>query len=239
MKKHLLLLINIFLFIGVVYSQVQVKKPVKQIIQPLQTIKVLSPNGGEKWEIGKEYTIRWQTRGNIKLVKIMLENEGKLIMLTSNIGTTNDGTHQWTPRWNNPPTGYYKLQIMSVDGAIKDKSDGSFEVIPPPVDLKCSIVHQTEKTEYWHYTISVHNKGTKKLKNVLFNWVITRNNEVVKQDGAGYGLMYPNKLYKAKFAQPISIGKWRLEVFVDPDNQQNEVERLRRDNNVSAEIEIK
>jgi hypothetical protein len=245
MKKHLLLIIIIFLSIGAVYSQVQVKKPLKQKIQPLQTLKVLSPNGGEKWEIGREYIIRWETRGNIKSVKIMLENAGKLIMLTGSIGTTNDGAHQWTPRWNNPPPGHYKLQLMSLDGAVKDISDGSFEVIPPPVDLKCVIVYQVKKAgrgmkkKYWNYTISIHNKGTKKLENVLFNWVITKNNVVVKQDGAGFGLMYPNKLYEAKFVQTVSKGKWRLEVFVDPDNRQNEVERLRSDNNVSTEIEIK
>jgi len=245
MKKHLLLIIIIFLCIGVLYSQVQVKKPVKQKIQPLQTIKVLSPNGGEKWEIGKEYTIRWETRGNIRSVKIMLENGGKLIMLTGNIGTTNDGTHQWTPRWNNPPTGHYRLQLMSLDGAVKDESDGSFEVISPPVDLSCTFRTQikweggTHKKPIWYVTIMIHNKGTKTLNNVMFNWVITKNNVVIKQDGAGYGLMYPNKLYEADLRQLISPGTWRIEVFVDPENQQGENEYLRKDNTAAVETKRK
>jgi hypothetical protein len=149
------------------------------------------------------------------------------------------------PRWDNPPPGHYRLQIMTLDGAVKDESDRSFEIIRPPVDLRCAFRTQikreggTQKKPYWYVTIMIHNKGTKTLNNVMFNWVITKNNVVIKQDGAGFGLMYPNKIYESDLRQLLSSGKWRIEVFVDPENRQNETESLLHDNKVSVETEIK
>jgi hypothetical protein len=73
----------------------------------------------------------------------------------------------------------------------------------------------------------------------MFNWVITQNNVVIKQDGAGYGLMYPNKLYETNLRQLISRGTYRIEVFVDPENQLGENEYLRRDNTAAVETKRK
>jgi hypothetical protein len=247
MKKRIFLFITVFLCTGILYSQVQVKKQYQQKTQILRALKIISPNRGEKWEIGKEYTIRWESKGIFtpNLVKMFLTGSNTPIIITSQSGTSNDGVHNWRPKWDNPPPGHYKLQIMTLDGAVKDESDGSFEVIPPPVDLSCTFRTQikreggTHKKPFWYVTIMIHNKGTKKLKNVMFNWVITKNNVVIKQDGAGYGLMYPNKLYETDFRQLISPGTMRIEVFVDPENQQGENEYLRRDNTAAVETKRK
>ena len=237
-----------FLSVGILHSQVQVKKKIPQKVQILRSIKTIFPNAGEKLEIGKQYTIRWESKGIFKpnLVKIFLTNNRNPILITSNSGISNDGVHDWRPRWANPPVGHYKLLITTLDGAVKDESDGSFEVIPPPVDLKCTFRSQVKykgtlggQKPYWYVTIIIHNKGTKTLKNVMYNWVITKNNVVIKQNGAGLGLMHPNKLYETDLRQFASKGTWRVEVFVDPDNLQGENEYLRRDNTAAVETKTK
>jgi hypothetical protein len=232
-------------FMGILYAQVQIRKQVLPKKEDIRSLKVISPNRGEKWEIGTEYPIRWESQGvfNPNMVTIILTGGGQTHMITSRTGTANDGSHNWRPRWNNPPPGHYKLQITSADGAVKDESDGSFEIVPPAVDLKCSfrtqIKHEggTTKKPFWYVTIVVYNKGTKNLNNVLFNWVITRDNVVVEQNGAGYGLMYPGKLYETTVKQLISPGRWRFEAYVDPDNRQGENEYLRGDNTASTETQ--
>ena len=247
MKKLIFIFITVFLCTGVLYSQVQIKKRDEQKVKILRSLKIISPNRGEKWEIGKEYAIRWESKGifNPNSVKMFLLGRGRPIIITSQQGTYNDGTHNWRPRWDNPPPGHYSLQIMTLDGAVKDESDGNFEIIPPPVDLSCTFRTQIKweggrtKKPIWYVTIMIHNKGTKKLNNVMFDWVFTKNNVVIKQDGAGYGLMYPNKLYETDLRQLISSGTWRIEVFVDPENRQGENEYLRRDNTAAVETKRK
>lgn len=247
MKKLIFLFITVFLCAGIFYSQVQIKKQDQKKLQVLRSLKIISPNRGEKWEIGKEYTIRWQSKGIFRpnLVKMFLLGRSRPILITNQQGTSNDGAHNWRPRWGNPPPGHYRLQIVTLDGAVKDESDGSFEVIPPPVDLHCTFRTQIKweggriKKPIWYVTIIIHNKGTKKLNNVMYDWVITKNNVVIKQDGAGYGLMYPNRVYETNLRQLISRGTWRIEVFVDPENRQGENEYLRGDNTAAVETKRK
>ena len=83
MKKSLLLLLDVFLSTCVAYAQVQMEKfkpkqlervePTKPEKLKIPTIEVLSPNGGETWETGKRYTIRWKSKGVKGNVKIMLK----------------------------------------------------------------------------------------------------------------------------------------------------------------------
>jgi hypothetical protein len=247
MRRPIFFFISALLVVGILHSQVQLRKQDLQKKEILRALKIISPNRGEKWEIGNEYTIRWESRGvfSPNSVRISLAGGHTPILITSQSGTTNDGSHNWRPRWNNPPPGHYKLQITSLDGAVKDESDGSFEVIRPAVDLTCTfrtqIKHEggTTKKPFWYITIIIHNKGTKTLNSVLFNWVITRDNVVVEQNGAGYGQMYPNKMYETTVRQLISRGKWHIEVYVDPDNRQGENEYLRNDNTASTETQRK
>ena len=84
MRKSFLLLLTVFLSTGVAYAQVQMEKvkPKKlERVEPerprvLSIIKVLSPNGGETWEKGEPYTIRWTSKGVKGNVKIMLKKIG-------------------------------------------------------------------------------------------------------------------------------------------------------------------
>jgi len=205
------------------------------------SITVLSPNGGETWELGKQYTIRWQSRGNIRFVKIMLVKSGNLKPIKSM--ATNSGSYKWTPRWHNPDLGDYRMVIMTLDAAVQGVSDGVFMIIEPKVDLTFSMMDRLfSRPHVWAIKLTFKNRGTKTLKNVTFNWVLTNNGIVIKQDGAGFGLMYPHKSYVREFNLEVGMcskGKIRLEVFLDPENYQGEPEALRGDNKISAEREIK
>lgn len=104
--------------------------------EPLGTITVTYPNGGESWDAGSTYTIRWNWTGNPgSLVGIELYESGVYDrMITS--GTTNDGEYSWTV-----PTyitdGYtYKIKITSTSqSTITDYSNTYFSITSTPVTV--------------------------------------------------------------------------------------------------------
>lgn len=90
-------------------------------------IRVLSPNGGERWTSSAFKTIRWTSHLVTDPVKIMLYAEKKPIppvVITPK--TDNTGRITFTP--NNIPDGPYYIEISTLDGKVKDFSDQSFTV---------------------------------------------------------------------------------------------------------------
>lgn len=78
----------------------EAKTPKNETAEPY--IKVHSPNGGEKWEIGKTYEIKWESSGlnSSKLFKIDLERKLPDDNQYWNIGTiasklSQSGSYQW------------------------------------------------------------------------------------------------------------------------------------------------
>jgi hypothetical protein len=239
MKKRFFFFAIILVSFGILHSQVQIKKRPLQKKELLRALNVVSPNGGATWEIGTDYPIQWGSQGvfSPNMVKIALTSGNNSHWITSQSGTTNDGAHHYRPHWNNPPLGHYKLRISSLDGVVSDESDGVINVVPPPVDLSCALrsrVVTRNRMPYWEITITIQNKGSRTLNNVLFNWVITQDNVVRDQDGAGFGTMYPNKLYTHRLSHHMGRGNNRIEVRVDPDNRQGENQFLRQ-NNIAAQ----
>lgn len=236
MKKYLLLLITVLLSIGIVYSQVQVKKPVQKQLKVLRTIKVLYPNGGEKWVAGGQYNIRWQSRGISGKVAIALLKSGREYLRPA---VENTGSHLLKVRRGD--TGTFKIRITSLDGSVKDESDRAFTIQQPEVDLTYDVYTSTRRLGRGHVKIimKIKNNGTKILHDVLFNWVITKDNRFIVQDGAGFGTMYPDTWYKADHQYHLGMGKFLLRVYVDPDNRQREPESLRDDNTCTLRFELK
>ncbi|MDO8424603.1 MAG: Psg1 family protein [bacterium] len=108
------------------------------------SITVLSPNGGERWEIGKTYRITWQSQG-IKTVAIYvyndtifgsgstnyLDRERKSLSVPANQGYfdwTIDGI--WIPKGDE---NRYKISIGSADSGVtaRDTSDNYFSIVAP------------------------------------------------------------------------------------------------------------
>jgi len=110
------------------------------------SITVLSPNGGEVWEIGKTYTIKW-TSANLPadgLINIELIDQATTrapIRIFTEI--TNDGVENWTVKnpdeANHLTPGIYKIYIFATPSSrvdwiyAEDFSDAPFSIVATPV----------------------------------------------------------------------------------------------------------
>jgi len=92
----------------------------------LPTIKVLSPNGGERWTIGSDQTITWtSSAGFAEEVSILLSTDGGQTWKTIISSTPNDGTESW--KVTGTPTNEAFIMVLSKSGtAVIDISDANF-----------------------------------------------------------------------------------------------------------------
>ena len=96
------------------------------------SIHVLSPNGGEKWEVGKSYTIRWDASPQVAKVDISLQKEGTSYFkfIARNV-IASSGQYNWKI---DVPTGRYKLYIGTTPSwgtHAYDFSDNYFSIVSP------------------------------------------------------------------------------------------------------------
>jgi len=93
-----------------------------------QSIQVISPNGGEKWAVGKTYNITWTSTGNLSKVSIILwrsDNHGQFIV--ENIPNT--GSYSWTI--GDLGVGQYEIRVSGIDYSnATDISDNYFSIVP-------------------------------------------------------------------------------------------------------------
>lgn len=107
-----------------------VMNPTAAVEDP-QTSQVIFPNGGELLEVGKEYTIRWESEG-IEAVDIMLMQEREEpVMIGSRILAYN-GVLEWTPTaalLGGETFGQFTIGMIDSDtGKAHDTSDELFIV---------------------------------------------------------------------------------------------------------------
>lgn len=131
MKKIIMGSFIIVLLAGMAYSHLGIEQKAQVRLKSLKMIKVSCPNGGETWEKGKIYTIRWESRGINELVKIMLKwgtgSEGWYTLAAS---IPNKGSYAYKV----PDTGVgqsgsqFKIYVMTLDESVKDASDRYFTI---------------------------------------------------------------------------------------------------------------
>lgn len=92
------------------------------------TLTVTAPNGGEQWEAGKEYDIRWTTTGTVGNVNIDVSTDGKKTWSRLTSGTPNDGLLSWTINTAFPNSTSCYIRIVDVDGAPVDTSNSAFTI---------------------------------------------------------------------------------------------------------------
>lgn len=105
------------------------------------SITVLSPNGGEKFMVGRTYTIKWKSVGDIKGVALYLvDKDGNVSQSNLTNITGNTGNAKWKISVTTP--GNYRMQIdgcsavnCTVDGVLssatmiaRDQSDATFNI---------------------------------------------------------------------------------------------------------------
>ena len=92
------------------------------------TLKVTTPNGGQKWKTGKKYAIKW-VKGNAgRTVKIQLLKSGKHHKWIAK-KTKNDGKYTWKIPTTVDSGSAYKIKIVSVKNKkIFDASNKNFTI---------------------------------------------------------------------------------------------------------------
>jgi len=127
MKKKIEFFILIFLLIiNLIYSRMSTSIN-------WEYLKINFPNGGEQWEVGKTYTIRWSSNTTKKL-KLFLKwgtGSGGFFQIASNISNT--GRYSYyvkdTKGHKKDELKYFKICIMSMDEKLKDCSNNYFSII--------------------------------------------------------------------------------------------------------------
>jgi len=102
---------------------------VNVISDPIPTIQVTSPNGGESILMGSTYLITWGTSGEVGNVKIQYTTNGGDTWQPITNSTANDGSYQWVVP--NTPSSNCKIKISEAsDGNPTDESDSAFSIVP-------------------------------------------------------------------------------------------------------------
>jgi len=93
------------------------------------SITVLSPNGGEEWEIGKTYKIEWNSQ-NVNRAYINLHRTSSAYEIISGIAVLpdNPGFYNWTvPELTVGDT--YRFKVFDPDSGVTDLSDNYFSIV--------------------------------------------------------------------------------------------------------------
>lgn len=104
-------------------------------INPVKSLQIIYPNGGEVWTGGKADTIKWTSSG-VSRVTIQFTYDGIPSNLTQSgwativSGIANSGYYVWSA--SDGASGY-RIKVFDYDNAAPvDESDGTFIVMPQP-----------------------------------------------------------------------------------------------------------
>ena len=113
------------------------------------TLKVTTPNGGNKWKTGKKYAIKW-VKGNAGgTVKIQLLKSGKHYKWVSK-KTKNDGKHPWKVPASVATGSAYKIKIVSTkNNKVFDKSNKNFTITKTSDDADSIVVTTPNASQSW------------------------------------------------------------------------------------------
>ena len=113
------------------------------------TLKVTSPNGGQKWKTGKNYAVKWDKGNGGTHVKIQLLKSNKHNKWISK-KTKNDGKYVWTVPASVATGSAYKIKIVSVNNRkVFDKSNKNFTITKTGDDSDSLQVTTPDGSESW------------------------------------------------------------------------------------------
>ena len=239
------------------------------IIRTKPEIRLIFPNGGEKLERFKEHNIRWHSSGRVGPLRISYENTDLRRSYTfGEERIPNRGSYRLTLP-ERLPLGNYKLRLSSLDGKIKDESDRTFELILPQIDLVCGFLYfgrvtktrdfilTSSKRQSMKFEVYAKNDGTKILDRVPIMWTLLKQpgNLVISQSEAGFGNVYPGRMYKTSFEfkyyreteyywiytdseRKLGKGDYTFVFEVDPRNELREPEATRANNKCDVNFKI-
>jgi hypothetical protein len=132
---------------------------------PESSITVISPNGGESWEIGNSYEISWAYTGLISNVNIELWVDSvDLYSKVDDIAleTNCDGSYMWTIQSDIASGTDYKILIKDSISLIQDESDDVFIISSQIAPSEFELVRPNKGTLYngEEYTITWKSDGS-------------------------------------------------------------------------------
>jgi hypothetical protein len=96
---------------------------------PVATLTVLSPNGGENWDLGSTHDITWNSNSVSGLVKIELYQGGSMYQAITS-GQSNTGSYSWAVPSSLAAGTNYRVRVSSeTDINVYDESDVDFALI--------------------------------------------------------------------------------------------------------------
>lgn len=133
------------------------------------TVTIISPNGGEEWEIGSTQTIKWTSLPGIKSVWLGLTNNEGAVMASNLVNVTGNPGETVYSIASNIPAGSYRIRI---DGCpvetdcdynkrvAYDLSDQSFNIKPVSITQSNPVISNLQ-TDSSSITVISPNGGEK------------------------------------------------------------------------------
>jgi len=106
------------------------------IVAPTPSITVISPNGGEKWVVGKTYEITWRSSGIDKVDvslcgQIPIDIAGNCLPVIAEDISANLGKYSWTIPSDISPKDGYRIRIFDGKTNLQDDTDNYFSIVAP------------------------------------------------------------------------------------------------------------
>ncbi len=113
------------------------------------SIAIISPTGGETWEVGKTYPIRWTTKGRIDKVMISLYPHPQGKIRFSEV-VSNTGSYAYTvPK--DEPTASYDPIVNKFQIYISDTGNNAVIAESQPFSIVPSLASQRETTNWKNF----------------------------------------------------------------------------------------
>jgi hypothetical protein len=169
--------------------------------EPVSSITVTSPNGGETWPTGSVQTIRWTYTGDPGAsVKIDLQKGGAVnqaITSSTSIGSNGSGSYSWTVPASQEAGSDYRIRVTSTsNGAYTDTSNNDIAIVAV-ITVTSPNGGETwpaglVQTIHWTYT---GDPGTavkiNLLKGGVVNQTITSSTSIGNNGSGSYGWTVP------------------------------------------------
>jgi hypothetical protein len=98
--------------------------------EPLPTILVTSPNGGENLIVGATHKITWNSTGSISEVKIEYSTNNGTSWTAITTSVPNTGSYDWIVPGN--PSDTCQVRVSEISGDPSDTGDAVFSIVLPP-----------------------------------------------------------------------------------------------------------
>ena len=93
----------------------------------VEPLAVVSPNGGESWDVGSMHAVTWTVDASLGPMKIECSTNNGATWTTVVASTPNTGTYSWT--LPNTPSASCRIRVSeAADGDPADSSDGLFTI---------------------------------------------------------------------------------------------------------------